>query len=188
MIKILFFLISLTISPFVTAGEICKNSGIAPEAIKEYFQDFDLTKHDEKFLGHTLARHVGKSQDWLEGRLVGDRHKKFASSYKDLETANKVIKEVILENHEKIQDWLENKPNKKRLSLSKDFKAKIGIVLTRDQKTVKDCNIAVLVLKRVSRDAKDFFIITSYPVSNTNDLEEYEKYISWSKYPMQDRK
>jgi len=186
--KILLFLFSFFFGFIAIAEEACQNAGIAVGDFEKYFQDFDLTKHDEKFLGHTLARHVGKSQDWLEGRLVGDRHKKFASTYNNLEIANKIIKEVILENSAKIKDWLENKPNKKRLSLNKEFKEKIGIVLMRGETKTRDCNVAVLVLKRVSREVKDFFIITSYPVSNKSDLEEYEKYISWKKYPMQDRK
>ena len=183
MMKIILFILALFFQE-----QLFAQGGIGPNDIESYFKEFDLTKHDEKFFGHTLEKHIGKSQDWLEGRLVGDRHKKFVSSYNDLETANRVIKEVILENSTKIKDWLENKPNKKRLSLSKDFKSKIGILLMRGEKNLKDCNIAVVVLKRVSREAKDFFVITSYPVSSSRQMENSEKSMSWSKYPMQDKK
>ncbi len=130
-----------------------------------------MKKHDDEFRGHTLEKHVAKSFDWLDGRLSGDRHMKFASAYTDVETANKVIKEIVLENEQKIKDWLEKDEEKKRLSLSKTFDKTIGAILKRGGKKTVDCNIGVIVLKRTDRHAKSFFIITSYPVSNKSEVD-----------------
>jgi hypothetical protein len=165
-----FLLISFSIA-LAVADDTKSKKGIEFEKIKEYFESFDLKKHDEEFRGHTLEKHVAKSFDWLDGRLSGDRHMKFASAYTDVETANKVIKEIVTENEQKIKDWLEKNEEKKRLSLNKTFDKTIGSILTKGGKKTVDCNIGVVVLKRTDRHAKSFFIITSYPVSNKSEAD-----------------
>jgi hypothetical protein len=171
-------LISFSIG-LVTADDTKTKKGIEFEKIKEYFESFDLKKHDDEFRGHTLEKHVAKSFDWLDGRLSGDRHMKFASAYTDIETANKVIKEIVLENEQKIKDWLEKDEEKKRLSLSKTFDKTIGAILKRGGKKTVDCNIGVIVLKRTDRHAKSFFIITSYPVSNKSEVDGERTKKTW---------
>ena len=104
---------------------------------------------------------------------------KFASAYTDIETANKVIKEIVLENEQKIKDWLEKDEEKKRLSLSKTFDKTIGAILKRGGKKTVDCNIGVIVLKRTDRHAKSFFIITSYPVSNKSEVDGERTKKTW---------
>lgn len=173
-----FLLISFSIG-FAIADDTKSKKGIEFEKIKEYFESFDLKKHDEEFRGHTLEKHVAKSFDWLDGRLSGDRHMKFASAYTDVETANKVIKEIVTENEQKIKDWLEKNEEKKRLSLSKTFDKTIGSILKKGGKKTVDCNIGVVVLKRTDRHAKSFFIITSYPVSNKSEADGDKTKKTW---------
>jgi hypothetical protein len=180
MIKTIFLILFFLTSQDIWASECSDHTGIQEPQIKEYFSNFDLIKHDEEYLGHTMERHLGKSKDWLEGRLSGDRHRKFASSYTDAATANEAIKTIVLENQEKIKQWLEGKESKKRLTLSKDMEKKLGILVARGGKEVKDCNIAVVVLKRKERD-KSFFLLTSYPVANKTDLEEYRRNLNLKK-------
>lgn len=163
--------------------DACK--GIEVTQMNEYFKSFSIQKHDKELLGHTLEKHVGKSKDWLEGSLSSDRHKKFASTYIDAETANKAIQEIIADNQEKINKWLDGDDDKKRLSLNKIFDHKIGTIIGKESTELKDCNIGIIVLKRTERNKKAFFILTSYPVSNQKEIDEYKKALNWkndSKY------
>ncbi len=151
-----------------------KWKGISIDEIPIYFKAFDITKHDEAFNGHTVEKHIGKSQDWLDGRLAGSRHEKFVSSYSDSVTATKVISEIIVENQEKIKEWIEDQ-DKDKLILSKKFDNKIGVVMKKKDKEIKDCNVGVVILKRPHRVSEKFYIITSYPVVNVGDVESEDK-------------
>lgn len=151
-----------------------KVKGIDISDITTYFSALDLRKHDNEFYGHTIEKHVGKSKDWLDGRLSGNRHQKFASSYADADTANRVVKEVVLENQDKIRSWLEG-DDKDRLVLTKKFDAVIGTILKKKDHELKDCKVSVVVLKRPHMNTHKFYVITSYPILNVSDLEEYNR-------------
>lgn len=153
-----------------------KHRGIIASEITAYFNTFDLTKHDKEFYGHTIEKHTAKNKDWLDGRLSGNRHQKFASSYTNIDTATRIIKEIVLENQNKIKNWIEDQ-NDEKLILSKTFSEKIGIVMNKKDKEIKDCNIAIVVLKRSHRDAKKFYVVTSYPVLKIDDIDE--SYQNW---------
>ena len=148
--------------------------GIGVDNMTAYFETFDISKQDQEFNGHTVNKHVGKSKDWLDGRLAGSRHEKFVSSYTDLDTATAVIKEIILENELRIKNWMEDK-EKDKLVLSKKFDKKIGVAMKKKDNELQDCNVGVIVLKRPHKAAEKFYIVTSYPVVNVGDVESEHK-------------
>lgn len=188
----LFFLVSLAFTTvdcslnksfanYPTLQNVKSNSA-EDASIKNYVDVFDIRKNDENLKGHTVKKHIGKSKDWLEGRLCGERHQKFASSYSDFDTANKVIKQVILTNEKKVVNWLRG--NEKSITLHESFDEIIGITLQKEDNKSQDCKVGVVVLKRTKRDSKDFFVVTSYPVLNEKDITfEYKK----RKYTMNNR-
>ncbi len=143
------------------------------EHIKTYFTSFDLKKDNA---GYTLQS-VGKSQDWLEGRLSARRYKPFVGSYIDVETANQVIKEIVLENETNIKEWLD-KDVDKFISLHKKFDKKIGVAVENSENKYQDCNIGVVVLRKLYNQKK-FFIVESYPVSN--DMQKIDEGINNSR-------
>lgn len=151
-----------------------KWKGISIDEIPIYFKTFSISKHDEEFDGHTLDKHIGKSQDWLDGRLAGSRHEKFVSTYSDAATASDIVREIVLENQDKIKAWMEDQ-DKDKLVLSKTFDSKIGVAMKKKDKEIKDCNVGVVVLKRPHKMSEKFYIITSYPVVNIGDLESEHK-------------
>lgn len=155
-------------------GREDKWKGIAVNDMSTYFKTFDISKQDQEFNGHTVHKHIGKSKDWLDGRLAGSRHEKFVSSYTDLDIASTVIKEVILENESRIKDWMDDK-EKDKLVLSKRFDKTIGVAMKKKDHELQDCNVAVIVLKRPHKAAEKFYIVTSYPVVNIGDVESEHK-------------
>ncbi len=163
-----------------------KWQGISLDESTVYFKTFDISNHDKEFSGHTVKKHIGKNNDWLDGRLAGSRHEKFVSSYTDLAIANEVIKTIVIENESKIKHWIEDE-EKDKVILTKKFDKKIGMALKKKGKELKDCNVGVVVLKRPHKTAEKFYIATSYPVINIGDVESDHK--EWKsknngKYPM----
>lgn len=151
-----------------------KWKGIKVSEYNVYFENFDISKHDQEFNGHTVEKHIGKSNDWLDGRLAGSRHEKFVSSYIDLETASNVIKDIVLENESKIKHWIEDQDQDK-LILIKKYDKKIGIAMKKKDKELKDCHVGIVVLKRAHKTSEKFYIVTSYPVVNIGDVESEHK-------------
>ncbi len=133
------------------------------DQIKNFIKKFNIEINDKTFDSHTINRHVGKSKDYLEGRLTC-KDMKFVSSYTDVETANNAIKEAMQYNIEKIKIWLNDDRKKAKISFSKKFDNKIGISLAKNMTVPVEAKIAVVVLKRSEDDS--FYVLTSYPVSS----------------------
>lgn len=65
----------------------------------------DLRDH-ERLGGHTIARHVGKSDAQLRRRLRRDRHLKYASSFSSLGAANSNVSRCLAQAEPRINAWL----------------------------------------------------------------------------------
>ncbi|MDC0857370.1 hypothetical protein OAP83_01495, partial [Rickettsiales bacterium] len=117
--------------------------------------------------GHTIERHVGKSDEFLVDRVnnptsVDIRQSKIsgASSYTNMQTAQRVISETINQNRNKIQNWLRNS-NKPTLVINNKFDDVIGRgVLGRGSVAQNKLN-AKTVLKKDGKGG--YSILTSYP-------------------------
>lgn len=182
-IKLLYKIIVLTffcaspLATFADAAQI-KAHGIHLDDLVTYFSSVDLKKHDAEFAGHAVAHHVGKSHDWLSGRLSCGKYLRFASSYTDIDTANKTVQEIIVENADKIGAWLK-KGEKEKFIVSKQFKEKIGVLLSKKDMQFRDCTAGIVVLKRSKDDKHKFYVLTSYPVLKVNEGEFEQR--KWQK-------
>ena len=115
--------------------------------------------YDEDAGGHTLARHVGKTDDELRDRLMHERIAA-ASTYTDHQIAEQAIGAAIAGNRDRIVRWISGggHPN---LVLDYDSPRPIGRSLRRGQNESTPCSHAVLVLKW--KPPADYFVLTSYP-------------------------
>ena len=113
--------------------------------------------------GHTIRRHVGRDYSWLVGRLKKEPRLKYASSFYDYETAEKVVEAAISQNAEKIKNWLSNPGSPDKLVLIYRGKRPIGIRVKRgkDHYTEAVCRDARIVLKKDRRFG--FIVLTAYP-------------------------
>lgn len=119
-----------------------------------------LKRHEAQG-GHTLARHVGKDEAWLRGRLADDPRLSRASSFPDIATAEKVIMAAGNANRNTIGEWLRNDRVGSRITLDYEGRQKIGISVSRRSPQVFDCFKARIVLQSVK--GPDYFILTAYP-------------------------
>lgn len=123
---------------------------------------------DEVRGGHTLARHVGRSDADLRDRLRREPGISAASTYTDRATAERVVALALARERPRIEHWLGRRGARPNLAL--DYHETSGRPLgrsllrrslsRRDQAAV-DCLDAVVVLRWDGRSG--FYVLTSYP-------------------------
>jgi len=122
-------------------------------------QRHDLAR-DEAHGGHTLQRHIGKSDRELRELLEAESIST-DSTYTDQATAEMAIEAAIRENRDRIERWLHRPGGHSNLVLDYDSDAPLGRSMRRDDSHSFPCSHAVAVLKWVSAD--DYYVLTSYP-------------------------
>ena len=122
----------------------------------------DLEK-DEAAGGHTLKKHVGRTDDQLRERLQRERNISAASTWTDLPTAEQAVGAAIAQNQDRINRWVDRTGNRPNLVLDYDGDAShpIGRTMNRDQDQSEPCSHAVIVLK--SAGDRDYYVLTTYP-------------------------
>jgi hypothetical protein len=132
------------------------------EARAEADGRYDLQR-DEKRGGHTLARHVGKSDQELRDRLRREPRISAASTYSDLGTAERVVARALDRERARVDKWLGRRGSRPNLALDYrgDQREPIGRSLTRRSSRPVACSDAVVVLRWDGR--RGFFVLTSYP-------------------------
>lgn len=121
----------------------------------------DLSSDDARG-GHTLKKHVSRSDQDLRQRLRREREVSAASTYTDRHTAETFIAGCLDENQVRVQQWLDQgrHPNL-ALECFGDPAWPIGRTLRRGQSRPEPCSNATLVLKWTQ--PQDYYVLTSYP-------------------------
>jgi hypothetical protein len=117
---------------------------------------------DERRGGHTLARHIGRSDEQLRERLRLEPNISAASTYTDRETAERVIASAMDESAVELGEWQRRTGRRPNLVLDRDEPSPVGRSLRRGQRQPADCAHAVVVLRWDERAATDY-VVTSYP-------------------------
>jgi len=118
---------------------------------------------DEAAGGHTLRKHVGRSDAELRERLEKEPNIAAASTYTDRVTAEKAIGLALEQNRAKVQRWLARSgghPNQV-LDYSTDGDHPVGRTLRRGQESSQPCSHALVVLRWSGDD--HYYVLTSYP-------------------------
>ena len=123
---------------------------------------YDLA-HDEGLGGHTISRHVGRSDDQLRERLKRESGITAASTYTDQSTAERVVAETLNREQRRVDAWAARQGNRPNLAL--DYRGTsdrvIGRSMRRGRSSPDECVDAVVVLRSL-RDGR-FIVLTSYP-------------------------
>lgn len=114
----------------------------------------------ERARSHTMARHVGQSEDYLLTRL--DRQPKipFASTFTDQASAEHFIERVIVARRSAIDDWLRSGNLQQRFHWT--FSEVSGRSATRDGAFL-DVHRVRLVLERDTATPEGFRVFTAFP-------------------------
>jgi Bacterial CdiA-CT RNAse A domain len=121
----------------------------------------DLSQ-DEAAGGHTLRKHVGRTDSELRERLERERDISAASTWNDRASAEAAIGAAIAQHHNKISRWLERDrhPNLV-LDYNGDPSHPFGRTLRRGEDRVQPCASAVIVLKWDPPNG--YHVLTAYP-------------------------
>lgn len=136
-------------------------SAVRPTSTPGPRRDLSL---DERKGGHTLARHVGRSDDHLRERLARDTRISAASTYTDQDTAERVVAETLESGKRRLTAWLAREGRRPNLVLDYDGSpgTPIGRSLRRGRDVVEPCHSALVVL-RWDDSSGEYFVLTSYP-------------------------
>jgi len=121
---------------------------------------YDLER-DENRGGHTLSRHVARTDAQLQERLQRERNISAASTWTDRETAEETVAEALRTERGRVDDWIRRGERRPNLALHFDARRSIGRSLKRDASEAVTCTSAVIVLRAEGLDS--FYVLTTYP-------------------------
>jgi len=121
---------------------------------------YDLSD-DEKRGGHTLARHVARTDDELRERLHREGNISAASTWTDRETAEETIAEALRSERGRIESWMRRGYPRANLALHYEARRDIGRSLRQGETEAVRCRDTVIVLRADGPDG--FYVLTAYP-------------------------
>ncbi len=111
--------------------------------------------------GHAIARHVGKSFDYLQARLGSQPNIPAASSFPDLATAEETVARALQANQGAINNWLTANAN--RFTVFGTNLHAVGASVAPGQGVATPVSSVSVFLTKDSTWALGYRIITAYP-------------------------
>ncbi len=153
---------------------------VRPKLLELYQESFekvfgkrkDLTL-DELLGGHTIKRHVGKSDNWLRNRLIDEPRTKSASTFYNEAIANRTIAKFVKENREAIENWLQS--GEHRLQVDFEMNEPVGRVLTRgkggspNSKSIETKRVVIVAVR--DKTPQGWHIETSFPIKSNGGFK-----------------
>lgn len=142
------------VAPSASASQQAARQAVAPL--------YDL-QADERIGGHTIERHVGKSDRDLADRLQREPRISAASTYPDLETARRVVTAAIEQSRGRVDAWARRSGIRPNLTLNYQSNGRpIGRSLSRGARVPAVTSRALIVLRWHERQRR-WYVLTSYP-------------------------
>jgi len=117
---------------------------------------------DEAMGGHTLARHVGKTDDELRERLRREPEISSASTYTDRATAEAVVAEALSSAPRSFDSWRRRTGRRANFVMHFGADRPIGRSMSRGRVEATPCENALVVVRWDERRQR-FYVLTSYP-------------------------
>jgi hypothetical protein len=164
-----FFLVCILADLFVLSGcgsrPVPENGKLEnkPKARIEFPNSaakYDLGR-DELRGGHTLARHVGRTDDELRERLAREGNISAASTWTDRETAEVTVGEALVAERSRVERWMRRGFPRANLALHYNSGRVIGRYLRRGDAQAVGGTSAVIVLR--ADGPESFYALTTYP-------------------------
>ena len=141
-----------------------KNQPSAPSSAPSFSEisngHYDLGR-DEQLGGHTLERHINRSDEQLMERLEREPDISAASTYRDRAAAEQTVASALTAQRDRLESWLNRPDYHPNLSLQYHGRDPIGRCIRRGGRTPELCYDAVVVL-RWDGDHR-FHVLTTYP-------------------------
>jgi hypothetical protein len=121
---------------------------------------YDLARDEERG-GHTLKKHVGRTDEQLEERLRRERNISAASTWTDRESAETTVAAALRAERGRVESWMRRGYPRANLAIHYDAGRAIGRSLRHGESRTVDCTSAVIVLRADGPDS--FYVLTTYP-------------------------
>jgi hypothetical protein len=131
-----------------------------PKGLPASSPGYDLGR-DEQHGGHTLARHVARTDEELRERLERERNISAASTWTDRATAEAVAGEALAAERGLVESWTRRGFPRANLALHYNAGRVIGRSLRRGDAQTVPCSSAVIVLR--ADGTESFYVLTTYP-------------------------
>jgi hypothetical protein len=116
---------------------------------------------DESRGGHTVRKHVGRTDTQLEERLDRERNISAASTWTDLQIAEETVAQALRAEKGRVENWRRRGYPRANFALHHDAGRVIGRSLRRGDIHPIDCTAVVIVLRADGPDS--FYVVTTYP-------------------------
>ncbi|MBI5256538.1 MAG: hypothetical protein HY855_08570 [Burkholderiales bacterium] len=113
--------------------------------------------------GHTLARHVGRTEAQLRARLAAEPRIRAATSFHSLAEAERCVAEALRAHQAAIKAWARLAAPGERLPLAHDAGRVVGFGVLRGGHGVQQMSRLVVVLRKVQNNGRTYFVLTAYP-------------------------
>ena len=146
--------------PEMPRSEMPSTAKSGPNSPRDDATRYDLAR-DEACGGHTLDKHVGRSDQELRERLDRERNISAASTWTSREVAEETVAQALRAEQNKIARWEGRGHPRPNLALHFDARRVIGRSMRHEDDGSSPATQAVIVLK--ADGPNGFYVLTSYP-------------------------
>lgn len=112
--------------------------------------------------GHTIARHVAKTEAELRARLAAEPRIPAATTFRSLAEAERTVYDALAANRAAIADWARQGAGATK-AFEYDAGRVIGEGVVRATGQMQKMTRMVVVLRRITSGGKPYFVLTAYP-------------------------
>ena len=113
--------------------------------------------------GHTIARHVARTEAQLRARLAAEPKLMAASTFRNLQEAERLISEAVRANKAAIKAWAKLATSGQTKAFPYDAGRIVGQGVIRSTGQLQDLSKMVVVLRKVQQQNRIYFVLTAYP-------------------------
>jgi hypothetical protein len=114
--------------------------------------------------GHTIARHVGKTEVELRAGLVRDTRIPAASSFRNIEEAERFVSDALRRNAAGIQSWAANAAVGRDYQIVYRTGQAVGYGVLRSTGALEPMSGMRMFLRKTTLANKIYFVLTAYPI------------------------
>jgi hypothetical protein len=114
--------------------------------------------------GHTIARHVGRTEAQLRTRLAAKSRIRAATSFYNLSDAERAIAGALRGHQAEIKAWAKVAATDETKTFAYDAGRFVGFGVVRGTNSVQHMTRLMVVIKKIQADGKLYYLLTSYPI------------------------
>jgi hypothetical protein len=113
--------------------------------------------------GHTIARHVARTEEQLRARLTAQPNIPAASTFKTLSDAERFVGEALRFNKAAIKEWARTAAAGQQKGFPYAAGRVVGQGVVRSTGRLQDMTNMVVVVRKVQEQNRIYFLLTAYP-------------------------